>query len=98
MGYILCRCLYSNFGNLRPEDLPKCRLVDLQPLKQIFLLKKNPPQINQQNLLVVTQLKHLADLSHTFIGLTRCFTFETLRHPHTQHFSARGSMNQAVSK
>lgn len=65
---------------MRPEDLPKCH-VDLQPLKQIFLLKKTQ-KINQQNLLIVTQLKHLADLSHTFIGLTRCFTFETLRLPH----------------
>lgn len=80
---------------MRPEDLPKYLVVDSQPLKQIFLLKK---KINKQNLLVVTQFKHLADLSHTFKGLTICCTFETLRLPHTQHFSARGSMNQVVSK
>lgn len=85
---------------MRPEDLPKYVVVDLQPLKQIFIWKnkKNNQQIIQQNLLVVTQLKHLADLLHTFIGITRCFTFQTLKLPHAQHFSARGSMNQIVSK
>lgn len=85
---------------MRPEDLPKCVVVVLQQLKQIFIWKKNQTsqQISQQNLLIVTQLKDLADLSHTFIGLTRCFTFQSWRLPHTQHFSARGSMNQVVSK
>jgi len=42
-----------------------------------FEKKKKPKQnqkINQENLLVVTQLNYLADLSHIFIGLTRCFT------------------------
>lgn len=60
--------------------------------------KQTNQQISQQNVLVVIQLKHLADLSHTFVGLTRCFAFQTLRLPHTQHFSARGNMNPVVSK
>lgn len=29
---------------MRPEDLPKCVVVVLQPLKQIFIWKKNKKQ------------------------------------------------------
>lgn len=93
---------------LRVEDLPRYLVVDFKPLKQIFLLggKKTPTTTTKNP--TNTKTNKTCQLSHsssiwlichiTFIGLTRCFTFETLILPHTQHFLARGSMNQAVSK
>lgn len=89
--------LHSNFDNL--WDLRICQnilLLTHSHWSRFSFWKKK--KINKQNLLVVTQFRHLADLSHTFKGQTICCTFETLRLPNTQHFSARGSMNQVVSK
>lgn len=34
---------------MRPEDLPKCLVIDLQPLKQIFLLENKTSHKPKQN-------------------------------------------------
>ena len=100
MGYILCPCLQSDFDNL--WDLRICQNVLLLTYgnwSRFFFWEKKKTKTKPKNKPRKPASCHTAQLSGWFVTYFHWTNkMFYVRLPYTRFFSARGSMNQSVSK